>query len=149
MFQSLGSWFRYACYLWAWGSSPRGRSKFWNRFLDPRFAFAVRIHRSWVWISMTHGSMFHVPKGSSSRLHGNFRFQAPSHRSSFLILNWHPWSWIESQPAFENLRQNLWLNNWIFTLILFGLFRWFQVILGGSRSSQVVLDSFRGHFRLC
>ena len=53
------------------------------------------------------GSLLHRYKASRSILYDRVRLKGPSHRSSFLFLSQHLWSFTESRPMLENLRQIL------------------------------------------
>ena len=64
------------------------------------------------------GSLLHGAKGLRSRLYDGVRLQGPSHRSSCRHLS----SWSTSQPAFEDLRQILWLSQSSFYIVYFWSF---------------------------
>ena len=69
-----------------------------------------------------NGSLLHGPKCSRSRFYDRVRLQGLSHRSSFLFLNWHEPS-SSHRLAFKNLRRIPLIS------VIFGRFRWFQVVL--------------------
>ena len=97
----------------------------------PRFEFWARIQCSWVWLNIgAYGSLFHLPKGSRSRLHNSIRLRGPSHRPSFLFSSRHPVSWTNSQRVSKNLRRLPFTNrsclcdNWKPSFLLRLIFNW-------------------------
>ena len=60
----------------------------------------------WLLLDCFNGLLFRL-KGSTFILCDSVKLQGLSHRSSFLFISWHFWSWTDSHCVFENLRQNL------------------------------------------
>ena len=61
----------------------------------------------WLLLHCFNGSLLQRPKSSRSILHDSVRLQGPSHRSSFLFLSQHLWSWTKTWSVFKNPRQIL------------------------------------------